>query len=120
MLSRQANESLIRTRNIIVQQLSRVTEVGAVLNSDAEKLRDTDKELNDYANNLQTSGGMIKNLQRRENTDRMLVYFGFGFPVLVSAFIVFKRVRHLISPLVWLVDKLWGAAKAVGEVKPEL
>ncbi|KAH9258875.1 hypothetical protein BASA81_002939 [Batrachochytrium salamandrivorans] len=106
--SREANESLVRTRNIIVQQLGRVTEVGQVLSSDAEKLRDTDKELHDYAHSLHTSGGMIKTLQRREMTDRVLIYLGFGFLVLVAAYIVLKRVWRLISPLVWLVDKLWG------------
>lgn len=108
--SREANESLVRTRNIIVQQLSRVTEAGAVLNSDAEKLRDTGKEMHDYANSLHTSGSMIKMLQRRELTDRMLIYLGFGFLVLVAAFIVLKRVWRVITPLVWLVDKVWGIA----------
>lgn len=111
--SREANESLVRTRNIIVQQLGRVTEMGQVLSSDAEKLRDTDKELHDYAHSLHTSGGMIKTLQRREMTDRVLLYLGFGFLVLVAAYIVLKRVWRLISPLVWLVDTLWGLAPSV-------
>jgi protein transport protein SEC20 len=104
--SRDANESLVRTRDLMVKELSRVNEVNAVLLADSEKLRDVGGEYTTYDSALKTSRGMLKTMQRRENTDRMLIGFGLLFFLLVVAYILKRRLLPFFSPIGWLIEKV--------------
>ena len=104
--SKDANESLIRTRNLMVKELSRVNEVNAVLLADSEKLRDVGGEYTQYGSTIQTSQNLLKNMQRREKTDRLLLGFGFLFFLLVVAYILKRRLLPFFSPVAWLVEQL--------------
>lgn len=102
--SRDANESLLRTRDLIVGELARLGEVGKVLTDDSERIRDVGEEYNAYDGALNTAKGILKNMQRRENTDRMLLGFGLGFFVLVVLYILKRRLMPFFSPLAWLLE----------------
>ena len=104
--SRDANESLIRTRNMMVKELSRVNEVSTVLLADSEKLRDVGGEYTQYGSALKTSRDLLKTMQRRENTDRMLLGFGFLFFILVVLYILKRRLLPFFSPIAWLIETL--------------
>jgi hypothetical protein len=104
--SRDANESLARTRALMVRELDRVTEVNAVLMAGSEKLRDVAGEYVTYDSSLKTSRGLLKTMQRREATDRILVGFGVVFFLFVVAYILKRRLMPLFSPIGWLLEQL--------------
>jgi Sec20 len=108
--SKDANESLVRTRDLLVKELSRVNDVNAVLLADSEKLRDVGGEYTAYDSTLKTSRGLLKNMQRREATDRILVGFGVAFFLFVVAYILKRRLMPLFSPIGWLLDQLASLA----------
>jgi hypothetical protein len=102
--SRKATESLLRSQRTLGQEIARINSVSAMLNEDAELIRDTTKEVAEFGAGLRVASGMIKTLWRGEMTDRNLILFGFGFLLLVAAVIAYRRLRFVLTPLVWL----WG------------
>lgn len=104
--SKDATESLVRTRDLMVKEIARANEVSSVLLADSEKLRDVGGQYTDYDASLKTARGMLKNMQRRENTDRLLLAFGFLFFLLVVAYILKRRLMPFFSPFAWLIEKV--------------
>jgi protein transport protein SEC20 len=109
--SRDATESLARTRNLMMKEVSRFGEVNSILVADSEKLRAVGNEYTEYGSTLQVSQNLTKNMQRREQTDRILLGFGFLFFLAVVLYILKRRLMPFFSPIGWFVEFL--AAYAV-------
>jgi hypothetical protein len=98
----------------MVADLARVNEVSSVLLADSEKLRDVGGEYTQYGSSLKTARDLLKTMQRRENTDKILLGFGFLFFILVVLYILKRRLLPFFSPIAWLIETI--AFYATGNV----
>ena len=115
--SQAATDSMRRTRNLLVRELTRVAEASAVLKDDSERLKDVGGEYASYAHTLGASRKILLNMQRRERTDELFMYLGLAFFICVVAFIVQRRLMPFVAPVAWLVERLaWLVYGAVEKV----
>jgi len=99
--SKAANESLFRTRALMVRELTRMSEASKILKDDSEILRDVGGEYSNYSSSLKMSQKILINMQRRDQTDRMLMYFGLTFFLCVVAYIVQVCCVYLFAVECW-------------------
>ena len=119
--SKAANESLLRTRNLMVRELRRVSEASSVLKDDSERLKDVGGEYQSYSSSLKVSQKLLVNMQRRERTDELLMYAGLGFFLCVVAYIVQRRFLPFVAPFAWLVQTVaqlvYGAVEKISSAE---
>lgn len=104
--SRDITSSLARTRDMLAREGERVNEVGKTLQSDSEIVWSVENEYSAYGQQVKTAESMLKNMQRREQTDKMLLQCGFAFFILVVAYILKRRLMPLFSPLTWVAEQV--------------
>ena len=91
--SRDATASLRRTREVLAQEVQRVASVAQVLDEDAAKIDSTKDEYGAYSRTVGTSKGMLKEMQRRETKDKLLVGLAALFFFACAVYVVGKRLR---------------------------
>jgi hypothetical protein len=101
-----ANESLIRTRALVLQELNRLAEANKVLKTDGVILGGVGGEYAKFGTTLKVSQKLVMNMQRRDQTDQLLMYLGLVFFLCVVAYIVQRRLMPFFSPIAWLVEQL--------------
>ena len=95
--SRDLTASLQRSRLIMSQELSRMNEVNAVLESDSSQLQDVSGAYGAYGASIKQSKALLQTIERRNATDRVLVYIGVGCFLLVVLFILWRRLRFIFK-----------------------
>jgi hypothetical protein len=103
----EATNSLVRTRALLVREVNRAVQTSEVLKESSEMLRDVGGEYNNYGHVVKKSSKLITNMQRRDATDKMLLYIGLGFFLLVVLYILKRRLLPLFSPIAYLVDLIF-------------
>lgn len=107
--ARDANASLLRTRDVMARELERVSKVSEVLSHDTEMLRGVGKDYEAVSETMDASSSVLNRMQLRERLDKYMVYIGLGFFLLVVLYILKRRLLPMVSPLVWIAETVFGA-----------
>lgn len=89
--SRDVAASLRRTMQLVGQELDRMNTAEQVLAQDNETIRSTVDQYGSYKTAADKSSAVLKEIQRQEKIDYLVVAACFSFFLMVVAFIVYKR-----------------------------
>ena len=90
---RQFTASLHHTHSLLQSSLSMSAASLASLSSSTDSLRSTQRHSAVYSEAVKSGGKIITKQQQRQRTDRLLVWCGLAFFLLVCAYITNRRLR---------------------------
>eukprot|EP00735_Rhodelphis_limneticus_P014993 TRINITY_DN9121_c0_g1::TRINITY_DN9121_c0_g1_i1::g.12564::m.12564 TRINITY_DN9121_c0_g1::TRINITY_DN9121_c0_g1_i1::g.12564 ORF type:complete len:284 (+),score=22.34,Sec20/PF03908.8/5.1e+02,Sec20/PF03908.8/4.2e-16,Syntaxin/PF00804.20/0.43,Syntaxin/PF00804.20/1.5e+03 TRINITY_DN9121_c0_g1_i1:44-853(+) len=103
--SRDITETLRRTREVMAQELERSSATSALIDEGSSTLNRTVDQHRTIDNSLGLASSLIRDLQKRDRLERVLLVIGIAFFSLVVLFILYRRLGALGMPI-WGVFKL--------------
>ncbi|KAF9578358.1 hypothetical protein BGW38_005880 [Lunasporangiospora selenospora] len=112
--SREQNESLNRTLQLMQQEVERTSHSAKLIDESSKTLQSTVKEYHTYDEVLKRGKNLISKLSQADWMDRLLIGFGLLLFSLVVLYILKKRVAdrgitltgYLFMPLRWMLSLL--------------